>query len=240
MLSLKNRYEYINEDKINYDLKCVICLQPLQTPVSLRCRHVFCLICIQNWIERQRSCPICRLSYEINCVLKELTHGRIYNQLNRLPVRCLRCKMVGIHRSQFTKHFQLCSNNLLYWTIKRRNRRGRLHSSTTTTDHSSEIVNRNSQQTNIDDHDIELGMINENTSLTHQTNIDDHDIELEMLNENTSVTHQTNIDDHDIELGIINENISVTHQTFNDTFLFNFCLLIFTGISLIILKKLNH
>ncbi|CAF1338344.1 unnamed protein product [Adineta steineri] len=194
MLSLKNHYEYINEDQINYDLKCVICLQPLQTPVSLRCRHIFCLICIQNWIERQRSCPICRLSCEINCVLKELTHGRIYNQLNRLPVRCLRCKMVGIHRSQFAKHFQLCSNNLLYWTIKRRNRRGRLHSSTSTTTsigHSSDIVNRNySQQTNIDDHDIELGMINENTSLTH--------------------------------------------QTFNDTFLFNFCFLIFTGISLII------
>ncbi|CAF1278748.1 unnamed protein product [Adineta steineri] len=199
MSSLKNQYEYINEDQINYDLKCVICLQPLQTPVSLRCRHIFCLICIQNWIERQRSCPICRLSCEINCVLKELTHGRIYNQLNRLPVRCLRCKMAGIHRSQFTKHFQRCSNNLLYWTIKRRNRRGRLHSSTSTTtsiDHSSEIVNRNSQQTNIDDHDIELEMINENTS--------------------------------------------VTHQTFNDTFLFNFCCLIFTGVSLIILKKLNH
>ncbi|CAF1348770.1 unnamed protein product [Adineta steineri] len=106
--------------------------------------------------------------------------------------------MVGIHRSQFTKHFQRCSKNLLYWTIKRRNRRGRLHSSTTTSiDHSSEIVNRNYSQ---------------------QTNIDDHNIELEMVNENTSVTH----------------------QTFNDTFLFNFCLLIFTGISLIILKKLNH
>ena len=29
-------------------------------PVKMPCGHVICLVCVTNWIERERTCPYCK------------------------------------------------------------------------------------------------------------------------------------------------------------------------------------
>ena len=40
---------------------CAICLQAHETHAAqLRCGHSFCRACIAEWLERARTCPVCR------------------------------------------------------------------------------------------------------------------------------------------------------------------------------------
>ncbi|CAA0836657.1 RING/U-box superfamily protein [Striga hermonthica] len=39
---------------------CTICQEKLQTPIVLRCKHIFCEDCVSEWFERERTCPLCR------------------------------------------------------------------------------------------------------------------------------------------------------------------------------------
>ncbi|KAD2392857.1 hypothetical protein E3N88_39834 [Mikania micrantha] len=39
---------------------CAICQEKMQTPVLLRCKHIFCEDCVSEWFERERTCPLCR------------------------------------------------------------------------------------------------------------------------------------------------------------------------------------
>jgi hypothetical protein len=39
---------------------CSVCLQIMVAPHQVACGHAFCGKCILTWLERQRSCPMCR------------------------------------------------------------------------------------------------------------------------------------------------------------------------------------
>ncbi|XP_078437136.1 uncharacterized protein LOC144707765 [Wolffia australiana] len=39
---------------------CTICQEKMQSPVLLRCKHMFCEDCVSEWFERERTCPLCR------------------------------------------------------------------------------------------------------------------------------------------------------------------------------------
>ncbi|EFJ41460.1 hypothetical protein VOLCADRAFT_98495 [Volvox carteri f. nagariensis] len=39
---------------------CPVCQDPVNTPVRLDCGHIFCEECILEWLERDRTCPMCR------------------------------------------------------------------------------------------------------------------------------------------------------------------------------------
>lgn len=39
---------------------CSICFDKHYRPVTLPCRHVFCEHCIYEWLDRERTCPVCR------------------------------------------------------------------------------------------------------------------------------------------------------------------------------------
>ncbi|XP_014485183.1 PREDICTED: RING finger and transmembrane domain-containing protein 2-like isoform X2 [Dinoponera quadriceps] len=41
---------------------CAICHEKYSTPVRLHCKHIFCEMCISTWLDRERSCPLCRSS----------------------------------------------------------------------------------------------------------------------------------------------------------------------------------
>ncbi|OQS01140.1 hypothetical protein ACHHYP_01719 [Achlya hypogyna] len=40
--------------------ECSICYDTMQTPVQLRCTHMFCEECVCEWFDRERNCPLCR------------------------------------------------------------------------------------------------------------------------------------------------------------------------------------
>jgi hypothetical protein len=46
--------------------KCVICLTELYDDMMLPCKHTFHNRCIQKWMKRHNSCPICRESIFTN------------------------------------------------------------------------------------------------------------------------------------------------------------------------------
>ncbi|KAG2492176.1 hypothetical protein HYH03_009425 [Edaphochlamys debaryana] len=39
---------------------CPVCQEPVCVPVRLDCGHIFCEDCILEWLERDRTCPMCR------------------------------------------------------------------------------------------------------------------------------------------------------------------------------------
>ncbi|XP_050459004.1 RING finger and transmembrane domain-containing protein 2-like [Cataglyphis hispanica] len=41
---------------------CAICHEEYTTPVKLHCKHIFCEACVSTWLDRERSCPLCRAS----------------------------------------------------------------------------------------------------------------------------------------------------------------------------------
>jgi hypothetical protein len=42
------------------DPMCPVCQDTARAPVQLPCRHAFCEDCIDRWLERERTCPLCR------------------------------------------------------------------------------------------------------------------------------------------------------------------------------------
>ncbi|XP_043462070.1 RING finger and transmembrane domain-containing protein 2 [Leptopilina heterotoma] len=39
---------------------CTICHDEYLSPVRLHCKHIFCELCVITWLDRERSCPLCR------------------------------------------------------------------------------------------------------------------------------------------------------------------------------------
>lgn len=39
---------------------CAICQERMHVPVLLQCKHIFCEDCVSEWLERERTCPLCR------------------------------------------------------------------------------------------------------------------------------------------------------------------------------------
>eukprot|EP01111_Echinosteliopsis_oligospora_P016049 TRINITY_DN6549_c0_g1_i1.p1 TRINITY_DN6549_c0_g1~~TRINITY_DN6549_c0_g1_i1.p1 ORF type:complete len:436 (-),score=114.92 TRINITY_DN6549_c0_g1_i1:25-1284(-) len=41
---------------------CPICQEKLASPIILRCSHIFCEDCVSEWLQREKTCPMCRAS----------------------------------------------------------------------------------------------------------------------------------------------------------------------------------
>ncbi len=121
-------YEYMNENEIDEELKCVICKQPLQFPVSLStCNHTFCKECIKKWLDRINTCPTCRQvnsnSYRCHNTASfrsmqtvayvEINTRIVLNQLYRLLVRCLICGESNIQRCDYQNHENTCGKKIV-------------------------------------------------------------------------------------------------------------------------------
>src|SRR5690242_3063063 len=95
---LNDSYEYMNESEIDDEIKCTICRQPFQKPVSLSCQHTFFLACIELWLNEHHSCPACRQTPIITEDEKfsPINTYIVNNQLDRLLVRCNQCYEMNI------------------------------------------------------------------------------------------------------------------------------------------------
>ena len=60
-LTGEERASCVVDTPFTQSAECAICLQPHKTRAAqLRCGHSFCRACVSEWLERARTCPICR------------------------------------------------------------------------------------------------------------------------------------------------------------------------------------
>ncbi|CAM9461546.1 unnamed protein product, partial [Hapterophycus canaliculatus] len=56
---------------------CSICYDQMDRPLLLPCDHLFCGECVAEWLERERTCPLCRAEVPTsNPIPKPLRDGR--------------------------------------------------------------------------------------------------------------------------------------------------------------------
>ncbi|CAF0742585.1 unnamed protein product [Adineta steineri] len=124
-------YEYMNDAQTDDELKCSICTDPFQNPVTIECKHTFCQHCIEKWLKSDTRCPKCRRK-AINDKDKHRTSpwspvkaDALINQLNRLLIRCTHCQQMNIQRGNLLDHQSKCTkilvpcpsaHNLCPWT----------------------------------------------------------------------------------------------------------------------------
>merc|ERR1712141_440719 len=49
-----------NQQLLEEELKCCICMDVYIHATALDCGHMFCSKCIEDWMQNQHSCPQCR------------------------------------------------------------------------------------------------------------------------------------------------------------------------------------
>lgn len=138
MAGVSSRYQYVDE-RHNQKLICPICLDPLIEPRKLvACRHCYCLACITAHLERNPSCPTCRLS--ANPEQLALADDTLKELLDELPVYCSNQKQgCAWHgpRSNLAAHLGNCKHRKeiapVAETIIRLNVGGQLFQTTSTT-----------------------------------------------------------------------------------------------------------
>lgn len=61
---VSTKYLVAEDETINQDDTCIICIEPLYTKESIRkinkCSHKFCSDCIETWFEENKVCPLCK------------------------------------------------------------------------------------------------------------------------------------------------------------------------------------
>ncbi len=78
--------KFVNESLISKHIKCTICCEVFDDPKRIDCAHTFCHNCITQWKTKNSNCPICRQTFSI----KELSRDLIaFNVINDLIVFCI-------------------------------------------------------------------------------------------------------------------------------------------------------
>ena len=96
----RNEFEFIQEDEIDEELLCPVCLDPFEDGVTHNtnlCRNCFCKACILPL----EDCPLCRdpVKEEELTPIPRLVH----NAINKLKVSCNKCKK-EMTRGSFNDH----------------------------------------------------------------------------------------------------------------------------------------
>lgn len=56
----KNEEEHTNNSVSESNNKCPLCLEPKRNTSLTFCGHLFCWICIHEWLQTNNFCPMCR------------------------------------------------------------------------------------------------------------------------------------------------------------------------------------
>lgn len=98
-------------EDVSADCLCAICQEVLANPKeTLTCQHAFCDECIMSWLEKRKSCPVCRCPLSQNDLVP--LHRIWKDKLNKMQLRCVNhhggCKEV-VMLYQLEKHYEVCS-----------------------------------------------------------------------------------------------------------------------------------
>jgi hypothetical protein len=111
-VAVNDAYQYVDEDDIDDDLICQICLSPHLDPVEVgACEHVFCRQCFLD--TRTNTCPSCRSVVDPDSLKK--AHRYIIKQLDGLKVFCTNkdsgCDWTGT-RDSLSAHLPGCTHQV--------------------------------------------------------------------------------------------------------------------------------
>ncbi len=85
--------KFVNLHGVSKHLFCTICQEVFDDAKRTSCGHTFCHGCIQEWINKNSRCPICRHPGSINDLSKDLIATNI---IGDLEVTC-------VYKGIFTK-----------------------------------------------------------------------------------------------------------------------------------------
>ena len=63
-------------------MSCPVCLNEITSPKVTSCKHAFCAECLDAWLQREETCPMCRKN--LNGVEEAV---QVRNLCLRLPFR---------------------------------------------------------------------------------------------------------------------------------------------------------
>lgn len=72
----------IVQGDVRYDTECQICIGPLVDEKLIKCGHVFCIACIDEWFKCNYTCPVCRCPVTTPSVLTDLDLADAADQIN--------------------------------------------------------------------------------------------------------------------------------------------------------------
>ncbi|KAK3586104.1 hypothetical protein CHS0354_033224 [Potamilus streckersoni] len=105
-----SRYDVEKFDPIpDPDLICCICQCVLDGAVECPCRHVFCRVCIETWLNNKHTCPTCRDTLSKTDLKPVLP--LVQNMLNRLLMFCdfhINGCQEKIMMEHFEAHVKIC------------------------------------------------------------------------------------------------------------------------------------
>ncbi|KAF2207551.1 hypothetical protein CERZMDRAFT_88400 [Cercospora zeae-maydis SCOH1-5] len=65
--------------------ECPICREDMDEPIQLPCRHVYCHDCTHTWLQRNNTCPTCRVElYQQPAEPRIIAHALIDNNNNMM------------------------------------------------------------------------------------------------------------------------------------------------------------
>ena len=92
------------------DLTCPICLNLFVYPITLRCQHSFCRVCIATAVSRSQCCPICR-AFQTKYDVFQHSVDKILAKLTPITAT----KLVEVHeKEEFDTRY-----NQHYWGVTR-------------------------------------------------------------------------------------------------------------------------
>ena len=65
---IKQQQSFVYEEAANDNKDCAVCLEEFEIGTNvtkLKCGHLFCSECIEEWLSKSITCPCCRQSLEI-------------------------------------------------------------------------------------------------------------------------------------------------------------------------------
>ena len=69
---------------------CAVCVSLVDAPMLTRCQHIFCMSCLQTWMDNKPSCPTCSVELDPRHGAGDLRLASplAWRVLGRLRVRC--------------------------------------------------------------------------------------------------------------------------------------------------------